>query len=43
MTSRAAAKTSDIFVDSLQERVSGNASIAERVDPGTVLSISDEE
>ena len=43
MTSRAAAKTSDVFVDSLHKRVCGTASIADRVGPGTVLSISDEK
>ena len=42
-TSRAAAKTSDIFVGSLQKRVSGGASIADRVGPGTVPSMSNEK
>ena len=37
MTSRVAVKTSDIFVGSLQKRVSGSASKAGGVDPGTVL------
>ena len=42
MTSHAAAKTPDIFVGSLQERVSGGASIVGRVGPGTtVLTISE--
>ena len=36
MTSRAAAKMSNIFVDSLQKRVSGSASKADGVGPGTV-------
>ena len=43
MTSRAAATTSAIFLGSLQKLVSGSASMADRVGPGTVLSISDEE
>ena len=43
MTSRATtAKTSGMFVGSLQKRISGSASIADRVGPVTVLSISDE-
>ena len=33
MTSRAAAKTSDIFIGSLQRRASGSASKADRVEP----------
>ena len=37
MTSRAAAKTSDKLVVSLQKRVSGSASKADGVGPGTVL------
>ena len=37
MTSCAAAKTSDIFVGSLQKRVSGSASKADGVGPGAVL------
>ena len=37
MTSRAAPKTSDIFVGSQQKRVSGSASKAGGVGPGTVL------
>ena len=37
MTSRAAAKTSDIFVGSLQKRVSGSASKANGVGQGSVL------
>ena len=37
MTSRAAAKTSDIFVGSLQKRISGSASIADSVRPGTTV------
>ena len=37
MTSRAAAKTSDIFVGSLQKRVRGGASKADGVGPGTIL------
>ena len=37
MPSRAAAKTSDIFVGSLQKRVSGSVSKADGVGPGTVL------
>ena len=37
MTSRAAAKTSDIFVGSLQKRVSGSARKADAVGQGTVL------
>ena len=37
MTSRAAAKTSDKFVGSLQKRVSGSASKADAVGSGTVL------
>ena len=37
VTSRAAAKTSDIFVGSLQKRVSGSASKADGVGPGTVF------
>ena len=36
-TSRAAAKTSDMFVDSLQKRVIGSASKANRVGLGNVL------
>ena len=46
MTSRAAAKTSDIFVGSLQKRVSGSASKADGVGPSTkhcTASISDEK
>ena len=42
MTSRVAAKTPDIFFGWLQERVRGSASVADRVDPGTVVSMSDE-
>ena len=37
VTSRATAKTPDIFVGSLQKRVSGSASKAEGVSSGTVL------
>ena len=37
ITSRAAAKTSNIFVGSLQKLVSGSASKADGVGPGTVL------
>ena len=37
MTSRTTVKTSGIFVGSLQERVSGSASKADGVGPGTVL------
>ena len=37
MTSRAAAKTSDIFVGVLQKRISGSASKADGVGPGTVV------
>ena len=37
MTSRAAAKMSDIFVGSLQKRDSGSASVADRVGPCTVM------
>ena len=37
MTFRAAAKTSGIFVGSLKKHVSGSASKADGVGPGTVL------
>ena len=37
MTSRAAAKTSDIFVGSLHKRISSSASKSDRVGPVTVL------
>ena len=37
MTSRAAAKTSDVFVGSLQKRISVSARKADGVGPGTVL------
>ena len=37
MTSHAAAKMSDIFVDSPQKHVNGSASKADGVGPGTVL------
>ena len=37
ISSHAAAKTSDIFVSSQQKRVSGSASKADGVDPGTAL------
>ena len=47
ITSRAAAKTSDTFVGSLQKRVSGSTSIADRIGAGTtttvLLSISNEK
>ncbi|CAM9382892.1 unnamed protein product [Sphacelaria rigidula] len=42
MTFCAAAKTFDIPVGSLQKRVSGSVGIAGRVDPGTVLSMEEE-
>ena len=43
-TFRGAAKTSDIFVGSLQKRVSGSASTSGGVGPGTVLRrFSDEK
>ena len=37
MTLRITAKTLDIFLGSLQKRVSGNASRVGRIGPGTVL------
>ena len=37
MVSRAAAKTSDLFVGSLRKRASGSASTDDGVGPGTVL------
>ena len=43
MTFRAAAKTFDISAGSLQKCVSRSPSEANRVGPGNVLSISDEE
>ena len=43
ITSRAAAKIFGLSVGSLQKLVSGSASIAGRVGPGTALSISDEK
>ena len=43
MTSRTAAKTPDIFVGSLQKRVSDGASKADGVGPGTVVRLSDEK
>ena len=43
MTCRAVAKTSGIFVGPLQKCVNGIVNIANRVGPGTVLSISDGE
>ena len=43
MTSRAVAKTSGIFVGPLQKCVNGIVNIANRVGPGTVLSVSDEK
>ena len=48
MTSHAAAKTSNIFVGSLQKLVSGSASKVDGVGPGTILRgwrrfISDEK
>ena len=37
ITLRTTAKTLEIFLGSLQKRVSGNASIVGKVGPGTVL------
>ena len=39
MNPRVAAKTSDIFVGSLQKRVSGSASKADGVGPRTVMGV----